>query len=168
MLLHCIVLKLQDTSEFEDSASFYSWSEPDSHGSFEEECEPSPVSVLDVAFREDISSSSECLKVVRDGGYDSPEVDDEGFDLNVSSDVDCGDKSVGDFKEKQGLFRAEESRDISYVVAVLTEVEAHMSVMPRTPQPAFSWLVLNPVTIQPQPQVISEMPTLIFINYCFV
>ncbi|CAL0314660.1 unnamed protein product [Lupinus luteus] len=103
----------KDTSEFEDSV-----------GSFEEECEPSPVSVLDVAFREDRSSSFECSIVVGDGGYDSSEADDEGFDLNVSSDVDCVDKSVGDFKETHdlvGFLRAEESRDFSYVVAVLTE-----------------------------------------------
>ncbi|OIW05480.1 hypothetical protein TanjilG_12071 [Lupinus angustifolius] len=104
----------KDTSGFQDSL-----------GSFEEECEPSPISVLDLAFREDISSSSECSKVVGDGGYDSSEVDDEGFDLNVSSDVDCVDKSVVDFKEKQdlvGLFRAEKSRDFSYVSEILTEV----------------------------------------------
>ncbi|KAE9604948.1 hypothetical protein Lal_00036927 [Lupinus albus] len=111
----------QDTSESKDGSvySIYSGTEPDSLGSFEEVYEPSPVSVLDLAFREDISSSSECLKDVGDGGYDSSEVDDEGFGLNVSSD-EC----VGDFKEKQdfvGLFRAQESRDFSYVVEVLTE-----------------------------------------------
>ncbi|CAL0318815.1 unnamed protein product [Lupinus luteus] len=116
----------QDTLESKDGSvySIYSGTEPDSLGSFEEVYEPSPVSVLDLAFREDISSSSECFKDVGDGGYDSSEVDDEGFGLNVSSDEDCGDESIGDFKEKQdlvGLFRAEESRDFSYVVEVLTE-----------------------------------------------
>ncbi|XP_019452116.1 PREDICTED: uncharacterized protein LOC109354222 isoform X2 [Lupinus angustifolius] len=116
----------QDTSESKDGSvySIYSGTEPDSLGSFDEVYEPSPVSVLDLAFREDISSSSECLKDVDDGGYDSSEVDDEGFGLNISSDEDCGDESIGGFKEKQdlvGLFRAEESRDFSYVVEVLTE-----------------------------------------------
>jgi hypothetical protein len=55
---------------------------------------------------------------------DSSEVDDEGLDLNVSSDEDCEKESVLDFDEKKdiiGLSRTEESRDFSYVVEVLTE-----------------------------------------------
>ncbi|KAK7273107.1 hypothetical protein RIF29_14153 [Crotalaria pallida] len=116
----------QDTSECQEDSvcSLYSGTEPDSFSSFGEAYEPSPISVLELAFREDISSSSECLKVVGDGGYDSSEVDDEGLGLNVSSDEDCGDESVDDLKGKQelvGSFRAEESRDFSYVVEVLTE-----------------------------------------------
>lgn len=55
---------------------------------------------------------------------DFSEVDDEGFGLNVSSDEDCGDESVGEYEEKKdlvGSFSSEESRDFSYVVEVLTE-----------------------------------------------
>lgn len=55
---------------------------------------------------------------------DSSEVDDEEYDLNVSSDEDCENEYVDDPEEKKdiaGLFRAEESRDFSYVVEVLTE-----------------------------------------------
>ena len=55
---------------------------------------------------------------------DSSEVDDEEYGLNVSSDEDCENESVGDSEEKKdvaGLFRAEESRDLSYIVEVLTE-----------------------------------------------
>lgn len=51
-------------------------------------------------------------------------MDDEEFDLNVSSDEDCGKESIDNFKEKKGivgLSRTEESRDFSYVVEVLTE-----------------------------------------------
>lgn len=51
-------------------------------------------------------------------------MDDEGLELNVSSDEDYGNESVGDFEEKKditGLSRTEESRDFSYVVEVLTE-----------------------------------------------
>ncbi|XP_061374424.1 uncharacterized protein LOC133316657 [Gastrolobium bilobum] len=109
----------QDTSEFQEH-SVYSLcfgAGPDSLVSFE----PSPISVLDPSFREGISFSSECGS----GVYDSSEVDDEGFGLNVSSDEDCGNESVvGDIEKKKeivGLFGAEESRDFSYVVEVLTE-----------------------------------------------
>lgn len=57
MLLHC-VCKLQDASEFQDSVrSSLFGSEPDSLGSFEGAYEPSPVSVLNPSFREDISFS---------------------------------------------------------------------------------------------------------------
>lgn len=54
---------------------------------------------------------------------DSSEVGD-GLDMNVSSDEECENESVGDFAEKKdiiGLSRTEESRDFSYVVEVLTE-----------------------------------------------
>ncbi|KAJ1443115.1 hypothetical protein SESBI_00397 [Sesbania bispinosa] len=110
----------QDTSEFQED-SLCSGADKDSLGSFEEAYEPSPISVLNPSFREDNSFSSECGA----GVYDSSEVDDEGLDLNVSSDEDCGNESIGgDFEEKKeiaGLSRTEESRDFSYVVEVLTE-----------------------------------------------
>lgn len=50
-------------------------------------------------------------------------MDDEELGLNVSSDEDCGDGSA-DYEEKKdfvAFLRAEESRDFSYVVDVLTE-----------------------------------------------
>ncbi|WVZ08398.1 hypothetical protein V8G54_021744 [Vigna mungo] len=55
---------------------------------------------------------------------DSSEVDDEECGLNVSSDEDCENEYAHNSKEKKeiaGLVRAEESRDFSYVVEVLTE-----------------------------------------------
>jgi len=55
---------------------------------------------------------------------DSSEVDDEEYGLNVSSDEDCGNEYIHNSQEKKditGLFRAEESRNFSYVVEVLTE-----------------------------------------------
>ncbi|TKY64918.1 hypothetical protein E2542_SST07769 [Spatholobus suberectus] len=114
--------KQQDTSDFQEDSvhSLCSEADPDSLGSFEEVYEPSPISVLDHLFGEDIPFSSKC----GDHVYDSSEVDDEEFGLNVSSDEDCGNESVGDSQENKdiaGLFRAEESRDFSYVVEVLTE-----------------------------------------------
>ncbi|KAK7340838.1 hypothetical protein VNO77_21552 [Canavalia gladiata] len=114
--------KQQDTSDFQEDSvhSLFSETDPDSLGSFEEAYGPSPISVLDPSFIEDIPFSSKC----DDSVYDSSEVDDEEFALNVSSDEDCGKETEGDFEEKkdiEGLFRAEESRDFSYVVEVLTE-----------------------------------------------
>lgn len=55
---------------------------------------------------------------------DSSEMDNEEFDFNVSSDDDCVEGSAGDLEEKQdfvGFLRAEQSREFSYVVEVLTE-----------------------------------------------
>ncbi|KAK7295672.1 hypothetical protein RJT34_18583 [Clitoria ternatea] len=114
--------KQQDTCDFQEDSvqSLCSEADPDSLGSFEEAYEPSPMSVLDSSFREDNPFISKCGA----GVYDSSEGDDEEFALNVSSDEDCGSESVGNCEEKkdmEGLFRAEESRDFSYVVEVLTE-----------------------------------------------
>ncbi|KAL2329640.1 hypothetical protein Fmac_017221 [Flemingia macrophylla] len=112
--------KQQDISDFqEDSAySLCSEADPDSLGSSEEVYEPSPTSVLDpLLFGQDIPFSSEC----GDHVYESS---DDEFDLNVSSDEDCGNASVFVYKENEdiaGLFREKESRDFSYVVDVLTE-----------------------------------------------
>lgn len=115
--------KQQETSECqEDSAySLCTEADTDSLGNFQGAFEPSPISVLDSTFSEDISVISECGG---SGVYDSSDVDDEGLELNVSSDEDYGNESVGDFEEKKditGLSRTEESRDFSYVVEVLTE-----------------------------------------------
>ncbi|RDX62417.1 hypothetical protein CR513_59259, partial [Mucuna pruriens] len=114
--------KQQDTSDFQEDSvnSLSSEADPDSHGSFEEAYRPSPISVLDSSFGEDIRFSSKCDNCV----YDSSEVDDEEFGVNVSSDEDCGEESVGyseESKDIAGIFRAEESRNFSYVVEVLNE-----------------------------------------------
>ncbi|KAK7394255.1 hypothetical protein VNO78_14777 [Psophocarpus tetragonolobus] len=112
----------QDISDFQENSvhSLCSDADSDSLGSFEEAHEPSPVSVLDPLFGEDIGFSSKCDNHV----YEYSEEDDEEYSLNVSSDEDCENESVVDSEEKKaiaGLFRAEESRDFSYVVEVLTE-----------------------------------------------
>ncbi|KAI4351133.1 hypothetical protein L6164_005516 [Bauhinia variegata] len=131
----------QGTSEFheEDSVrSICSGTYPDSLVSLEEVFEPSPISVLETPFREDlsssyefmetvgsdVSSSSECVKIVDSDICDPSETDNEGHDLDVSSDEDPEEGSIGSFKRKQdlsGFFRVEETRDFSYVVEVLTE-----------------------------------------------
>ncbi|XP_015962441.1 uncharacterized protein LOC107486420 [Arachis duranensis] len=119
----------QDASELqEDSASsLLSGTDPDSLGSSEDSCEPSPISVLmNPSFGNKTSFN---LKTSGTDVYDFSEVDDdEVFALNISSDEECGDKSVtGEYEEKKdlvGSFRSEESRDFSYLVEVLTEVGA--------------------------------------------
>ncbi|XP_028801479.1 uncharacterized protein LOC114756710 [Neltuma alba] len=96
----------------------------DSVGSFDEAHEPSPISVLEPPFGEDVSFGSDSLKFAGDDLYDSPEMDNEGLGFSVSSDEDCLERSAGDLEEKQdfvGFLRAEESREFSYVVEVLTE-----------------------------------------------
>lgn len=63
------ILKLQETSEFQEGDSVYSFSsdtKPGSLGSIEEAFECSPISVLEPTFREDTLFSSECLKVAGD------------------------------------------------------------------------------------------------------
>ncbi|GAU17764.1 hypothetical protein TSUD_171520 [Trifolium subterraneum] len=115
--------KQQETSEFQEDSvhSLCTETDTDSLGNFQGAYETSPISVLDSTFDEDISVISECGGA---GVYDSSEVDDEGLDLNVSSDEDSDNESVLDFDEKKdivGLSRTEESRDFSYVVEVLTE-----------------------------------------------
>ncbi|KAK4284102.1 hypothetical protein QN277_000975 [Acacia crassicarpa] len=117
----------QEESEFQEDDSVYSVcseAKTDSIGSFEQAYEPSPISVLERSFGEDISFSSDCSKFAGDDLYDSSEMDNEGLDFNVSSDEDCVEGSVGDLEEKQdfvGFLRAEESREFSYVIEVLTE-----------------------------------------------
>jgi len=62
MLLLCIVVKLQDTSDFQEDSvlSLCSEADPDSISSFEEAYEPSPISVLEPLFGEDSRFSSKC------------------------------------------------------------------------------------------------------------
>ncbi|KAI4351136.1 hypothetical protein L6164_005519 [Bauhinia variegata] len=125
----------QGTLEFyeEDSVcSLGSGTCSDSLVSLEEVFEPSPISVLEPPYREDLSSSyefmetvgSECMKTIGSDIYDPSEMDCGGYDLDVSSDEDPDGGSIVDFERKQdfvGFFRVEESRDFSYVVEVLTE-----------------------------------------------
>ncbi|XP_020231961.1 uncharacterized protein LOC109812412 isoform X2 [Cajanus cajan] len=115
--------KQQDPSDIQEDSvhSLCSETDPDSLGSSEQAYGPSPISVLDpLLFGQDIPFSSECGSRV----YDSSELDDEEFGLNISSDEDCGNASAVVSKEKEdivGIFRDQESRDFSYVVEVLTE-----------------------------------------------
>ncbi|CAJ1839666.1 unnamed protein product [Sphenostylis stenocarpa] len=114
--------KQQDRSDFQEDSvhSLCSEVDPDFFGSFEESHEPNPISVLDHLFGEDIQSDYES----DDHVYDSSEVEDEAFGLNVSSDEDCESEYAHNSEGKKDtpeLYRAEESRDFSYVVEVLTE-----------------------------------------------
>lgn len=114
--------KQQDRSELQEDSvhSPCHEVESDSLGSSVESYEPSPISVLDPLFGEDIQFSYKSDNHI----YDSSEVDDEECGLNVSSDEDCENEYAHNSQEKKevaGLFRAEESRDFSYVVEVLTE-----------------------------------------------
>ncbi|KAL5082689.1 hypothetical protein RYX36_011110 [Vicia faba] len=115
--------KQQEILEFHEDFvySLTTGADADHVGNFHEGYEPSPISVLDSTFSEDISVISECSVA---GVCDSSEADDEELDLNVSSDEDCGIEPIGNFEKKRdivGLSRTEESRDFSYVVEVLTE-----------------------------------------------
>ncbi|CAI8592154.1 unnamed protein product [Vicia faba] len=117
--------KQQEILEFHEDFvySLTTGADADHVGNFHEGYEPSPISVLDSTFSEDISVISECSVA---GVCDSSEADDEELDLNVSSDEDCGIEPIGKFEKKRdivGLSRTEESRDFSYVVEVLTEAE---------------------------------------------
>ncbi|KAJ7975875.1 Phosphatidylinositol N-acetyglucosaminlytransferase subunit P-related [Quillaja saponaria] len=83
---------------------------------------PSPISVLDLQFREEVSSSSESLEVA--GASCDSCTDTEEPGMNVSSDEDSGEGSRGDPEENEALLRlstAEESRDFSYLVEILIE-----------------------------------------------
>ncbi|BAT83086.1 hypothetical protein LR48_Vigan03g011900 [Vigna angularis] len=114
--------KQQDRSDFNEGSVHLLCHEvhPDSLGSSVESYEPSPISVLDPLFGEDIQFGYKS----DDHIYDSSEVDDEECGLNVSSDEDCENEYAHNSQEKKeiaGLVRAEESRDFSYAVEVLTE-----------------------------------------------
>ncbi|GFS34150.1 hypothetical protein Acr_00g0032540 [Actinidia rufa] len=97
----------------------------------------SPNSVLEPPFSEENLPGSGCFQGVGADLHDlrmqlqllkseSEETNSEGPGMAVSSDNDSGDGSV-DFSEEsrklEGLFRAEESRDFSYLVDVLDEAE---------------------------------------------
>ncbi|XP_057476430.1 uncharacterized protein LOC130764294 [Actinidia eriantha] len=101
---------------------------------------PSPNSVLERPFNEENFSGSGCFQGVGADLHglhmqlqllksESEETNSEGPGMIVSSDDDSGDGSV-DFSEEsrilEGLFRAEESRDFSYLVDVLDEAGFHM------------------------------------------
>ncbi|KAK9289978.1 hypothetical protein L1049_008140 [Liquidambar formosana] len=101
--------------------------EPESPASSKEADQPSPVSILEAPFTDDLSSGSECfgslsadlqglrmqlqlLKLESEAYEEGPMV--------ISSDEDVGEGSVG-VSEARGMFRAEESWESSYVVDVL-------------------------------------------------
>ncbi|KAL6980463.1 hypothetical protein U1Q18_022101 [Sarracenia purpurea var. burkii] len=96
---------------------------------------PTPNSVLEPNFNEEILSDTECSESVGADLHglrmqlqllksETEETNSEGPEMAVSSDEDSGDGSV-DYSEENrkfiGLFRAEESRDFSYIVDVLDE-----------------------------------------------
>ncbi|XVF83453.1 hypothetical protein PTKIN_Ptkin16aG0487400 [Pterospermum kingtungense] len=101
--------------------------------------QPSPVSVLEAPFEEDIFSSSKCFQNVTASLHDvrrqleflkseSLEGYSEGPGMVVSSDDDEGEESLEDCEvneELTRLFGVEESRDYSYLVDALTEAGFH-------------------------------------------
>ncbi|KAA8539407.1 hypothetical protein F0562_026099 [Nyssa sinensis] len=100
---------------------------------------PSPNSVLEPLVIEEILSGSECFESVSSDLHglrvqlqllksESEEANSEGLGMAVSSDEDSGEGSVDLSEENRkllGLFRAEESRDFSYLVDVLDEAGYH-------------------------------------------
>lgn len=108
---------------------------PESSVSLEEAYQPSPVSVLELPFKGEISSGSECFESVSADNCglqmqlqllksESPEAYSEGPGMVISSDEDTEEESIGLYDEKReprGLSKARESRDFSYLVDVLVE-----------------------------------------------
>ncbi|KAG5557335.1 hypothetical protein RHGRI_007553 [Rhododendron griersonianum] len=100
---------------------------------------PSPNSVLEPPFSEEISSDSDTFQVAGANLQDlrvqlqllkseSEETNSEGHGMALSSDEESGDGIVDFSKESRelmGLFTAEESRDFSYVVDLLDESGFH-------------------------------------------
>ncbi|KAL4621279.1 hypothetical protein ACB092_06G216500 [Castanea dentata] len=104
-----------------------SGTDPESILSLGEANHPSPISVLEAPYKEELSSSSECLGSVSTDISDISETLSEAARMIVSSDED-NEGSVDDLKENEdlmSLFGVEESRDFSYVVDVLTEAGFH-------------------------------------------
>ncbi|KAJ4979739.1 hypothetical protein NE237_010519 [Protea cynaroides] len=112
-----------------------SLNERESSGSSEDVDQPSPISVLEPPFVEETSSGSECLERVSAdlNGLRvqlqrlKSETSDRYADvigMNVSSDDDTGEESVG-YLEGKGkhlsILRTGENRDFSYVVDVFVE-----------------------------------------------
>ncbi|KAA8534273.1 hypothetical protein F0562_031790 [Nyssa sinensis] len=106
---------------------------------FGEGYSPSPNSVLEPTFTDEILSVPECFKSVDSDLHglrmqlqllksESEDVNSEGPGMVVSSDEDSGEGSV-DLSEENikllGLFSAEESRDFSYLTDVLDEAGYH-------------------------------------------
>lgn len=115
---------------FHEEGSIFSecsGTEPEFMLSLGEANHPSPVSVLEAPYKEELSSSSECLGSVSTDISDISETLSEAARMIVSSDED-DEGSVDDLKENRdlmSLFGVEESRDFSYLVDVLTEAGFH-------------------------------------------
>ncbi|KAG6728542.1 hypothetical protein I3842_02G177400 [Carya illinoinensis] len=120
---------------FHEEGAVYSrcfHTEPESILSSEEAYHPSPVSVLELPFEEDLSNDLECLDSISTDICDISETHSEGPGMIVPSDEDSREGSVGDPQENiglMGLFRVEESRGYSYLIDVLTEVGFHGGIL---------------------------------------
>ncbi|XP_043720420.1 uncharacterized protein LOC122667976 [Telopea speciosissima] len=113
----------------------YSLPEPESPASSKEVDQPSPVSVLEPPFEEDISSGSECFERVSADlnglrmqlqllKLESSDPYADGIEMFVSSDEDIGEESVGHLEEKGdhlSLLITGENRDYFYVVDVFVD-----------------------------------------------
>ncbi|CAI0443016.1 unnamed protein product [Linum tenue] len=135
-------------------SSYCSCTDPESLVSSEDSYyQSSPNSVLETSYRKEISSCFDCwdgagaslqglhnrLEILKSELSDG---NSEDFDTMVSSEGDTReDESVSDFEANEGamtLFKAEESRDFSYLVDVLTEA----GLINRSPyliSPNHSW-----------------------------
>ncbi|KAJ8759876.1 hypothetical protein K2173_009977 [Erythroxylum novogranatense] len=134
----------QDVSKgaFEEDCANSQWSgtDPESRMGLEESRYPSPVSVLDPFCKNDPLSSSDCLR--SDNFASLPNLNmqlellnseasdsySEESGMAVSSDAETGEGSIGDSGENEDImrsFKAEECRDFSYLVDVLTEAGFH-------------------------------------------
>lgn len=124
-------------SEIESVSSHCSGTDgdPESLMSIEEAYQPSPDSVLEPLFKKEISSTSDCFESVHASLHglqshlelmksEASETYSEGSGMMVSSDEDSGEGGSmddSDENDKTRFFRAEESRDFSYLVNVLSE-----------------------------------------------
>ncbi|KAF9676773.1 hypothetical protein SADUNF_Sadunf08G0037900 [Salix dunnii] len=108
--------------------------EPESQISFEDAYQLSPDTVLEPLFKKEISSTYDCFESVDSSLHgleshfefmksEASETYSEGSGMVVSSDEDAGEGSEDDSEEnyRTRLYRAEESRDFSYLVDVLSE-----------------------------------------------
>ncbi|KAF5453509.1 hypothetical protein F2P56_028406 [Juglans regia] len=120
---------------FHEEGAVYSrcfHTEPESRLSSEEAYHPSPVSVLELPFEDDLSYDLECLDSIGTDICDISETRSEGPGMIVSSDEDSREGSVGEPQENiglMGLFRVEESRGYSYLIDVLTEAGFHGGIL---------------------------------------
>ncbi|GAV77063.1 DUF4378 domain-containing protein [Cephalotus follicularis] len=120
-------------SEEGSVVSFRSGTDSESLMNLDETNHPSPVSVLEPLFNEEISSGSErfCsvshqrLKLIKS---DSPEAYSEGTGNNVSSYEQSKERSEGNLEEYEDmmrLFKVKETKSFSYIVDVLHEAGLH-------------------------------------------